>query len=320
MELPFVTLEKSAAAQAVTPGDVLSYTLSLENVGTVVASNLVISDTIPAGTSLVPNSISNGGLLENGVIHWNVAPLAPNGTFSGEFAVEVDADYQTSFVHFSDNLEGSLGAWSVSHDPAYADSDWSVADWWTHSGSTSWFAPNLGQVGDQYLILNVPGVLPPRMELSFWHYYDLEIGYDGGVIEISTDNGATWEDLGDLILENGYTFQLDEYSSNPLAGRLAFSDYTYDWIQTRVNLHPYAGQAVQIRFRLGTDEIYGYYGWHIDDIVIKHSSKVTNQAFVNGVPSNVTQTAVVLWIPTDYAYLPVLVPPSEENQPPNGYP
>jgi uncharacterized repeat protein (TIGR01451 family) len=320
MERPIVILEKGAAAQAITPGDGLRYTLSLQNVGTVLVSNLVISDTIPAGTSLVPNSISNGGFLDNSVILWNVPPLQPNGTFSGEFAVEVSADYLTSLVHFSDNLEGDLAAWAVDHDPAYADSDWFVTDYWTHSGSTSWFAPNLGQVGDQYLILNVPGFLPSRMELSFWHYYDLETWYDGGVIEISTDNGATWDDLGHLILENGYTLQLDGNTLNPLAGRLAFSDYTFDWIQTRVDLQSYAGQAVQIRFRLGTDEVYGYYGWNIDDIVIGRSSKVSNQAFVNGVPSNVTETAVVPWLPTDFSYFPVLVPPSAENQPPIGYP
>jgi hypothetical protein len=158
------------------------------------------------------------------------------------------------------------------------------------------------------------------MELSFWHYYDLETWYDGGVIEISTDNGATWDDLGHLILENGYTLQLDGNTLNPLAGRLAFSDYTFDWIQTRVDLQSYAGQAVQIRFRLGTDEVYGYYGWNIDDIVIGRSSKVSNQAVVNGVPSNVTETAVVPWLPTDFSYFPVLVPPSAENQPPIGYP
>jgi uncharacterized repeat protein (TIGR01451 family) len=315
MQRPFVTVEKSVSAQIITPGDVLSYTLSLQNVGVVPTGNLVISDTIPISTTLVSNSISNGGIFENGIISWNVPPLEPNASFSGEFAIEIDADFLTATVYFSDNLEGDLTAWSVSHDPAFADSDWRLDSNWAHNGSNSWFAPNLAQVGDQYLILNVPGPLPPGMELSFWHLYDIEYLYDGGVIEISTDDGTTWNDLGADFLENGYLYQLYNFTSNPLVGRPAFTGYSYGWIQTRVNLNSYANQTVQIRFRLGTDEIIGYAGWYVDDIDIGRNSKIFNQAFVEDMASNVTETAVLSWLPTDLIYVPVLVPPSEGNQP-----
>lgn len=317
MERPSVTIEKSVTTQTVTPGDVIGYSLSLHNYGTEPLSDLVISDPLPAGTSLVPNSISNGGIIENGVVLWNVPLLEPDASFSGDFAIEVDADYLTTTDLIFDDLEGNLDAWSVSHDPAFADIDWFVDYYWTYSGSASWFAYNLDQVSDQYLILNVPGSMPPAMELSFWHYYDTETGYDGGVIEISTDNGATWNDLDSLVLENGYPYQLLAGTLNPLAGRPAFSGYSFDWIQTRVDLGPFAGQTVQIRFRFGTDEAIGYYGWLIDDILIERDSIISNQAFVGSVASNITETAVFSWLPTEFVYLPVLVPPVE---PLPGYP
>lgn len=320
IERPTVTLEKTATALAVTPGDVLGYTVLLHNYGTVPVVDLQITDELPAGTTLVPNSITNGGVLNNGAVTWNVPSVAPDASFSADFALEVAADYLTYDVHFFDDIEGDLNAWSVSHDPALTDSDWYLDTYWAYSGSTSWFAPNLYSAGDQYLNLQVPGKLPPGMHLSFWHYYDIETLYDGGVIEISTDNGATWNDLEPHILENTYTYQLLDETSNPLAGRPAFSGYSFDWLQTRVNLASYAGQAVQIRFRLGTDQVEGYIGWFVDDILIERNSTISNQANVNGVASNVTETAVFAWLPSEFVYLPVLVPPVEGDQPPPGYP
>ena len=311
VERPSVTIEKNATTQAVTPGDVIGYSLSLHNYGTELLGDLVISDPLPASTSLVPNSISNGGIFENGVVLWNVPLLEPDASFSGDFAVEVDAHYLTTAVLIFDDLEGNLDAWSFSHDPSFADIDWFVTDYWTYSGLTSWFAYNTDLPSDQYLILSVPGTMSPGMELSFWHYYDTETGYDGGVIEISTDNGATWSDLNPHILENGYPYQLVGGTSNPLAGRPAFSGYSFDWIQTRVDLDPFAGQTVQIRFRFGTDDSVGYIGWHIDDILIGRDSTVNNQAYVDSVASNITETAVYSWLPTEFVYFPVLVPLGE---------
>ncbi|WP_431214024.1 hypothetical protein ACQ86N_03845 [Puia sp. P3] len=34
-------------------------------------------------------------------------------------------------------------------------------------------------------------VLDTASTLSFWHYYDTDPAYDGGVVEISTDGGTT---------------------------------------------------------------------------------------------------------------------------------
>ena len=315
-ERPRASLAKSVSAAVTTPGDVLEYDLVLQNISNQPLSGLTLSDMIPGGTSLVPNSISNGGVLENDTIRWDIPLLQPETSFSGRFAVEVDEDYLASSVYFFDNLEEDLEAWSVSHDPAYADSDWYVAQYWAYSGSHSWYADNLVVTGDQYLILHVPGKLPPGMELSFWHYYYLEYGYDGGVIEISTDSGTTWADLGSHFLENGYPYPIFQASTSPLAGRPAFTDYSFGWIETRVDLNSYAGQDVQIRFRLGTDELYRFEGWYVDDVTIRRKTQISNIAYANGVASNVTQTDVLNFLPTHFVFIPVVVPNGGEEIPP----
>ena len=93
--------------------------------------------------------------------------------------------------------------------------------------------------------------------------------FDGGVIEYSTDGGATWTDFG-LIANPGYTTNLVTGGTNPLAGRRAYgmnnpsfpsTDNITMFIGNRL-----AGKTFQIRFRAGSDSNGGGGGWQIDDV------------------------------------------------------
>ena len=52
---------KSVNAQQATTGDILTYTITLENTGNIPATNLIFSDTIPEGTTFVDNSFTLNG-------------------------------------------------------------------------------------------------------------------------------------------------------------------------------------------------------------------------------------------------------------------
>jgi bacillolysin len=116
--------------------------------------------------------------------------------------------------------------------------------------------------------------LPPNAFLHFNHAFGFdyspifESNYDGGVLEYSTDNGATWKDAQPLVETNGYNGTLDTSTDNPLAGRMAFVQNSNGYIQSRYDLSSLAGQPFRIRFRIGVDSAVGYYGWFIDDLQI----------------------------------------------------
>lgn len=55
---PNVTVVKSAGFADVTVGDILLYTSVISNNGIAAVTNVSLSDTIPAGTSLVPGSVT----------------------------------------------------------------------------------------------------------------------------------------------------------------------------------------------------------------------------------------------------------------------
>ena len=59
--------------------------------------------------------------------------------------------------------------------------------------------------------------------LEFYHTYALENGYDGGVLEISTDGGTSYLDLGGSITSGGYTKTISASYGSPIGGRQAWS-------------------------------------------------------------------------------------------------
>lgn len=174
--------------------------------------------------------------------------------------------------------------------------DWHSSTISPHTGAHDAFAPDLSDVSDQRLTLTAPIVPSGGSLLTFWHSYDLEglndIYFDGGVLEGSTNGGASWFDMGDNILSGGYVGTISPIFDNPLAGREAWGQSSGGYIQTVVNLSPYAGQSLLFRFREGTDSSLGANGWRIDDILVAGGSPCPT---ITGTPPTATSTA----IPTD---------------------
>jgi hypothetical protein len=102
--------------------------------------------------------------------------------------------------------------------------------------------------------------------------------WDAGVVEISTDGGSSWTDIGGSAY-NGSTFS---GTSAPIgASRPAFVGRSAGWpnfTSAVLNLGTaFADQDVKIRFRIGADESTGQPGWDIDNIAI--AGATTNPFF-----------------------------------------
>ncbi|WP_323389861.1 myxosortase-dependent M36 family metallopeptidase [Myxococcus qinghaiensis] len=118
--------------------------------------------------------------------------------------------------------------------------------------------------------------------VTFDHAHDFEadanFNYDGAVIELTNDNGQTWIDIGGPL----YGGVLDTAPGvlNPLQGRQAIvgTSANFPTLEAAsLNLGTtYAGQTVQIRFRIGTDNFVGATGWALDNLSF---SGITNTPF-----------------------------------------
>jgi len=93
--LPILNLTKSSVdlnGAPLRPGDVLSYVIAVVNTGNAVATNVTVSDAVPANTTYVPGSIGGGDSNSAAglpTLIWTINSLAPNAPVTLTFAVTI---------------------------------------------------------------------------------------------------------------------------------------------------------------------------------------------------------------------------------------
>ncbi len=104
--------------------------------------------------------------------------------------------------------------------------------------------------------------------MEFDTLYDIEEGYDFGVIQVSDDGGDTWTSLDteDTTSEHadendGFDTALEQY----LPGLTGDSE---TWKHETADLTPYAGETVLIAFRYLTDSGFAESGWWLRDVTV----------------------------------------------------
>ncbi len=96
-------------------------------------------------------------------------------------------------------------------------------------------------------------------------YVDIEHGYDFAYVAVSADGGQTWQ-----ALEAGNMQGLDP-ADDPSDSAFAARFYTgrvQQWMSEAVDLTPFAGQEILLRFEYVTDPILTYSGFAVDNITV----------------------------------------------------
>ncbi|HEV8669827.1 MAG TPA: hypothetical protein VGS01_03725 [Candidatus Limnocylindria bacterium] len=133
-----------------------------------------------------------------------------------------------------------------------------------HSGKAMWWSDRADGL-DSTLTRTVDLRSATRPVLSYWTWYEIEKDYDYAYLAVSTDGGAHWttlaapattkDDPNGNNLGNGYT-DMSGGGRSPA------------WIQQEVDLSPYAGKEIQLRFEYVTDGALSLHGLAVDDIAI----------------------------------------------------
>ena len=184
---------------------------------------------------------------------------------------------------FNDGFEGNNPAWVVS---STSTTQWGLQSFNVFEGSLARYGPDPAEISDHSVAMPTSVVLPAGARAMFTHIPDFEYFFDGGVVEYSTNAGATWSDatgLADAGLQPDGT--ICPFCSNPLANRLGWSLASYGYKPTRLNLGSLAGQSVRLRFRVGSDESFGAVGWMIDDVAIYSCTVAAGAPTISAQPS-----------------------------------
>jgi Zn-dependent metalloprotease len=184
----------------------------------------------------------------------------------------VCATGQTPTNLFFDNMENwQSGNWF--YQTNIGQTLWDYDPTFATSGLLSMWGWDIGARSDSSVAKQYTVRLPSGKTtyLHFKHAYGFEddnagVYYDGGVLEYTTDLGATWTDLGARFTHNGYKGTMSSSYGNPLGGRRGFVGESNGYISSRADLSFLAGKDVSFRFRIGTDNSYGDDGWFLDDV------------------------------------------------------
>ncbi len=96
--------------------------------------------------------------------------------------------------------------------------------------------------------------------LSFYARWRLEAGYDYVQVSISANNGANWTPLQGQYTKAG--------SSSQANGQPLYDGIQDKWIREEIDLSPWSGQQVKLRFNLRSDAASTDDGFFFDDLAV----------------------------------------------------
>ncbi|HEX6292471.1 MAG TPA: hypothetical protein VFZ66_25015, partial [Herpetosiphonaceae bacterium] len=129
-------------------------------------------------------------------------------------------------------------------------------------GSAMWWS-NRGDSGHSTLTrtLDLRNVSSATLQFRLW--FDIEADYDYGFVSVSADGGETF-----TTLQGRHTTTEDPQGANwgnGYTGTTGESDVA-EWVDEQIDLTPYAGKEVVLRFSLITDDAFTKPGMVIDNI------------------------------------------------------
>jgi len=169
---------------------------------------------------------------------------------------------------FFDDFEASGGNFVASDINV-----WGITSQYARSGYLSVYGRTLDTVSDTHYKMRKSVLIPANAKMQFDHAFEFETSgierVDGGIVEYSVNNGATWASAGPLMSAGmKYNGTITTISDNPLAGKLAFTADSFGYRSTQLNLANLAGRNVRFRFRMGSDGGTALLGWFIDNVQI----------------------------------------------------
>lgn len=142
---------------------------------------------------------------------------------------------------FFDDIESGLaewtGSWGTTTTTSYSPSTCMTDSPGGNYGSNDFETMTLANAID---LSSAEGA-----ELSFWHRYDTESGYDYCYVEVSTNNGSTWTNVA------------------------SYDGSQSTWTEETIDLTSYIGASqFKIRFLLDSDGYIERDGWYVDDVLM----------------------------------------------------
>jgi extracellular elastinolytic metalloproteinase len=264
-------LVTKAVSPEVTAGENIEVTLDIGNYKGFQVTNIFIEDAIPNGCSFVPGS-ANIEPMAGSTLVWTFDSMDPGEEITITYLVKTDPALRSVRL-YHDDMEGfTEDRWTTNSDPMGSGFNiWHQTDLIVHGGLAAWGVEDIESSSEQYLTNNDYYLISGNNPVyRFYHYYDTDKGFDGGVLEIATEADPEWKLLDSEIFRNSYPtlFREDAFGLPFPLGYSGLSSPQKQMDPTYLDLSEYIGEEVKIRYRFSTDDEIPGDGWYVDEVEI----------------------------------------------------
>ena len=291
------------ATPSIKPGDIITYTITVINHKGTPVTGVVVTDSLPVGTTVLPGSPTKPIVVAGGVATWNIGNLNALDTMVLTYKVVSDIS-KKSTAQFFDDFEHGDNNWNYD-DLRGKGNIFGLSNAYSYSGKNSMsviYASTPGVSDVSTFMLKSVKVTGKQPVLRFYHYYNTEPGVDGGLVQISTNNGVSWD-----------TINRNLFFKNPNRGKISNKTFFIGDLQafwgnnksfnpTCIDLSPYINQNIKLRFRFGNDSLVKALGWFIDDVTVmdvyNYNSRATVRSAQNDLASAIVAERGTLVDPT----------------------
>ena len=169
--------------------------------------------------------------------------------------------------------------------------EWRISSSFAAEGQSSMRVAGNLKEGIAYATLPTPlNIDDENSLLRFDNRYEAQLGFDGGQIEISQDNGITWDPIRETaIVVEPYKDRIS-YDFRYTRTEPAYTGLDTLWNTSIVDLSDYNGSDILIRFAYVQQdflEIEPYEGWSIDNVEVFDRKEIIGSTClnINGVES-----------------------------------
>ncbi len=257
---------QKTATETIKPGDIITYTLKVINHKGLAATGVVITDEIPANTTYVTGSASKNVVVSGNTLQWQIGTMQFLDTIVLTYKAKSDAT-KKSTAYFFDDFEKGDKNWD--YEVLKGAGIWEVLDLYSYSGKNSMTAsyPSIGAADFTTKTLKTIRVTGAKPTLRFFHRYQTEPGADGGIVQISSNNGTTWDNIDTKLFKNGYRGTI-AYQTFVLPNLQAYWGDNKTFVSSCADLSSYIGKDIKVRFRFANDSLITGLGWFVDDVTI----------------------------------------------------
>jgi extracellular elastinolytic metalloproteinase len=283
------------ATESVKAGEPITYTIAVINHKDVAVTNVVVTDTLPQGTTYIANS-SNRPVSQSGsILTFNLGSLNARDTLIIQYRVNTDPN-RKSLARFFEDAErsDSTAQWTLRADVPNSV-QWKQTDIDRRNGLKSFFIgyPTRGYSDQSLQTRNSISIPANSVQpvLRFFHRYDTEPAQDGAIVQYSTDN-VNWFDLGNRFFKNPYRGRMD-FRTFGIPDQRAWYGKTDNWVSSVADLSFLKGQSARFRFRFAIDTTDARVGWFVDDIAVMDMVNYTTKARVSTAQGDLEEAELV---------------------------